>query len=69
MITVIKWQHPGVWLTVLFAVLKVAGAISWPWWVVLSPFWGTLVLSGMIYTIGIGLINVGEWLQKRRNRR
>lgn len=31
-------------LTILFIGLKLAGFITWPWWVVLVPLWGPLVL-------------------------
>jgi hypothetical protein len=32
-------------LTLLFIGLKLAGCISWPWFWVLSPLWGTLALA------------------------
>ena len=39
--------------TLLFIIFKVTNFVDWPWWVVLSPLWGAiilaLVLSGIIY--------------------
>lgn len=38
-------------LTVLFAVLKLTGTISWSWWWVFSPLWivaGLLVLAFIV---------------------
>lgn len=32
-------------LGVLFIGLKLVGTIDWPWWVVLAPIWGPLVLA------------------------
>ena len=31
-------------LAVLFIGLKLAGLIDWPWWLVLAPLWGGLLL-------------------------
>jgi hypothetical protein len=38
---------PGA-LTALFIVLKLAGVISWSWWLVMSPLLGTLVLAAIM---------------------
>lgn len=39
--------------TLLFIIFKVTNFVDWPWWVVLSPLWGAIVLalflSGIIY--------------------
>ena len=49
-------------LAVLFIGLKLAGAIDWSWWWVLSPLWfpiaGVLVLLGLM----IAVVVIGEWL-------
>jgi hypothetical protein len=51
-------------------VLKLAGAITWSWWWVLSPLWGGLVLN--VLAIG-GLLAMamscpgGSRLRKSRN--
>lgn len=34
-------------------VAKLAGQTDWPWWVILAPFWGTLVLILGLLLIGI----------------
>jgi hypothetical protein len=31
-------------LTILFVGLKLTAFIAWPWWVVLSPLWGGVLL-------------------------
>ena len=31
-------------LTVMFIGLRLAGAIDWPWWLVLAPLWGGALL-------------------------
>ena len=38
-------------LTVLFTVLKLAGAISWSWWWVLSPLWIVCAIVLLIVAI------------------
>ena len=32
-------------LAAVFAVLRLSGAVAWPWWVVLSPLWGPWAVS------------------------
>jgi hypothetical protein len=31
-------------VTIALAVLRGSGAIDWPWWLVLAPWWGTCVV-------------------------
>ena len=38
-------------LLVLFVGLKLAGVISWSWWLVLSPIWMPLLLLGFILVL------------------
>lgn len=38
-------------LGVLFVGLKLTGFINWPWWVVLAPIWGPIVLVLAIWAI------------------
>lgn len=40
-------------LLVLFVVLKLAGLISWSWWLVLAPLYGTLALI-IVYCVRLG---------------
>lgn len=35
-------------LTVLFVTLRLTGAITWSWWLVLSPFYGMVLCFGML---------------------
>lgn len=31
-------------LTIIFVILKLCGVLSWSWWWVLSPLWGSLAI-------------------------
>ena len=51
-----------------FIVLKLANVIDWHWLVVLSPFWGVVLLYLFIYIIcRIGLW-ITLWLIQRKKR-
>ena len=42
---------------VVFIALKLAGAIAWPWWLVLAPFWAGMALAvGLVATVGAGAL-------------
>lgn len=38
-------------LGVAFVVLKLAGIISWSWWLVLLPFYGGFVIAILIFVV------------------
>lgn len=41
-------------LGILFVALKLTGYINWSWWLVTLPFWGPLLLAGvLIFIIGV----------------
>ena len=40
-------------LLVAFIILKLCGVISWSWWWVLSPLWGSIALAVLILLIVI----------------
>jgi hypothetical protein len=40
-------------LTIVFIVLKLTGQISWSWWWVLCPIWGSIAL---VLIIAVGFI-------------
>ena len=44
-------------LTLVFIVLKLTKVITWSWWVVLSPIWGTLIVAVIMATIIVVLQN------------
>ncbi len=50
-------------LTVLFVVLKVIGAISWSWLWVLSPIWISVICAILLFGIVLvsGKIAKGKW--------
>lgn len=60
-------------LTVVFAILKLVGVISWSWFWVLSPLWIsflpiiTVILLGIMVFIGGTLLDItGKILGKKR---
>ena len=42
-------------LALLFIGLKLAGVISWSWWIVLSPIWGCFLLTIFLIIVAIAL--------------
>lgn len=38
-------------LTILFIALKLLGVISWAWWIVLAPLWGSMILGFVVLFI------------------
>ena len=38
-------------LGLLFIGLKLTGYITWPWWIVLAPIWGPVVLGILLFLI------------------
>lgn len=58
-------------LTITFITLKLCGVISWPWWWVLAPLWGSLLLVVAVVAFGVlGIILFDvyrHWDWKRRN--
>jgi hypothetical protein len=47
-------------LTIVFIVLKLCGIITWSWWWVLSPIWGSIalfIICILIFYIGLKFIN------------
>lgn len=47
-------------VTVVFAVLRLAGAVDWPWWVVTAPLWGSWLLSGSVLAVVAALQAAGS---------
>lgn len=41
-------------LGALFVLLKFFGVLSWPWWIILTPFWFPVAL--MIFCISVVII-------------
>ena len=56
-------------LGIIFVVLKLTGAVDWPWWMVLTPFWaGFAVMIGLVASIGagaLGFFGLGKLLTKK----
>ena len=51
-------------ITVAF---KLMGAIDWPWWLVLTPFWIPLAIMLWLFLFGVA-IQVAIWLSIRPHR-
>lgn len=51
-------------LTVLFAVLKLTGTISWSWWWVFSPLW----IAAVVLVLAFIVLGVLSFLQQRAER-
>lgn len=52
-------------LGLIFITLKLMGEITWSWWWVLSPFWGPIAFVLVIMLIGLLLVGVGSYLEKK----
>lgn len=39
------------YLVLLLVILKIAGAIDWPWWWILSPVWITCIVAVTSFSI------------------
>ena len=44
-------------LTILFIGLKLAGFITWPWWLVLLPLWGPFTVIALLI-VALFVINL-----------
>ena len=45
-------------LFVVFLVLKLCNVVSWSWWIVTAPLWGSLAIFLLIVAVGIlGAVN------------
>jgi hypothetical protein len=58
----------GLWiwlgLTALCTALKLDGAVTWPWRIVLAPLWAT----GCLVVVARTLVYLGKVLRARRQR-
>ncbi len=49
-------------LAILFIGLKLAGYITWSWWIVTLPLWGGAALIISLFVIGPAIALVGAFL-------
>ena len=52
-------------LTLLFITLKLTGHITWSWWLVLLPFWGSALLATMLILSALAL---AAWASKGKKK-
>ena len=48
-------------LTVVFIALKLTGDITWSWWWVLAPLWGTWALAAILVFLVMIYAMYKEW--------
>lgn len=48
-------------LTIVFIVLKLIDVISWPWWQVLAPAWGSVLFVLICFFIAVA---IHMWINK-----
>ena len=49
-------------LAILFIGLKLAGYITWSWWIVTLPLWGGAALIISLFVIGPAIALIGAFL-------
>lgn len=47
-------------LAILFIGLKLAGFVTWPWWVVLLPLWGPLAALAVFVIVLLAIAACGR---------
>lgn len=52
-------------LGLIFITLKLLGEITWSWWWVLAPFWVPVVFVLVVMLVGLLLVGVGSYLEKK----
>lgn len=56
-------------LTIIFVVSRIAGWITWSWWLVLAPLWGPVLGIMVLYLIVLAGVGVEQLVMKRRIRK
>lgn len=60
-------------LTIIFVVLKLCGVLTWSWWWVLSPLWGSvaifIIVAVLIWLFGCIAVKVEEKRENKKNKR
>jgi len=47
-------------LAIVLITLKLLGKITWSWWLVLSPIWGSIALFGLIAMVVLLIAVIAE---------
>ena len=45
-------------LSCIFITLQLCGIISWPWWLITLPIWGSIVIYSIVFPILLLLISL-----------
>ena len=48
----------GIVISIIFAILKLTNVINWSWIWILCPFWGEIILFGVI----VAILKLKGWL-------
>ncbi len=56
-------------LAILFIALKLTGYIAWPWWIVLSPIWGSIAFFLVVLGIVVVVYLIVESRKDRESKR
>lgn len=56
-------------LTIIFVILKLCGVLSWSWWWVLSPLWGSIaifiIVAVLVWLFGCIVVII----ERRKNKK
>lgn len=59
-------------LTIIFIILKLCGVLSWSWWFVFAPLWGSvaifIVVAILIWLFGCIAVTIEEKRENKKKR-
>lgn len=56
-------------LTIIFVILKLCGVLSWSWWWVLSPLWGSLAIFIILSVLVWLFCCIAETIKEKRENK
>lgn len=56
-------------LTIIFVILKLCGVLSWSWWWILSPLWGSIAIFIIVTTLICLFGCIAEKIEERRENK
>lgn len=59
-------------LTIIFVILKLCGVLTWSWWWVLSPLWGSLaifiIVAVLVWLFGCIAVTIEKRRENKKKR-
>lgn len=59
-------------LTIIFVILKLCGVLSWAWWWILSPLWGSIaifiIVAVLVWLFGCIAVTIEEKRENKKKR-